>query len=127
MTPQKPETEQTSGKEMASSLSEISINYRKIEDYRILHVDGAMAGITPRGYINLELYTERGAIPRSMLHPIVDGKKIGSGTHPDGMGGVLRLIHTGIVLDLGAAENLLTLLRQKMDELKSHMSKDEGK
>jgi len=42
----------------------IRFHYIKSPGFRVLHVDGAVGGITPRGMIHLATYSERGAIPR---------------------------------------------------------------
>lgn len=94
--------------------SEIEINYRKTESYQALHVDGFVLGITPRGYINLEPYAERAAIPRTMLHPI-KGKVVGAGKYIDGMQGLLRLVQAGLIMDITTAENLVEALNRQID------------
>lgn len=49
---------------------QISFDYIKGKDFRVIRADGAIGGITPNGYIHFALYSERPAIPRRLVQKI---------------------------------------------------------
>ena len=46
---------------------EIRFYYLKSNQFRVVHVDGAHGGITPRGFIQMALFSERAPIPRETV------------------------------------------------------------
>lgn len=43
---------------------QIRFNYIKSAQFRVIHADGAIGGVTPNGFIHMALFNERAAIPR---------------------------------------------------------------
>jgi len=46
----------------------VVFEYIKSPLFRVIHADGAIGGVTPTGNVHFALYSERGAIPRQMVH-----------------------------------------------------------
>jgi hypothetical protein len=48
----------------------VPFNYIKSSGFRVIHVDGAIGSVTPRGLIHAALFSERMPTPRVTVHPI---------------------------------------------------------
>ena len=55
------------------SIDQMRFFYLKNPAFRVVHVDGAVGGVTPRGRIPMAVYSERPAIPQSSVHSVVGG------------------------------------------------------
>ena len=54
---------------------QLEFHYIKSNQFRVIHVDGGIGSITPKGFIHFALYSERLAIPRKggiHLNPLSD-------------------------------------------------------
>lgn len=45
-------------------------HFVKSAGFRVIHVDGAHGGITPQGYVQMTLYSERQPIPKRTTHEV---------------------------------------------------------
>ena len=102
--------------------SEVQFHYIKSNQYRVIHADGAFGGITTRGQIHVDLFSERNPIPQTMLHRVhPDGRigdEIASGTvRKDG---VVREVEVGATMDMATAKALIEWLQDKVDVLERH-------
>jgi hypothetical protein len=57
-------------REKASAPDEVTIDYVKASDFRIVWADGIMGSPTPAGHIHFVLFAERPAIPRRQVHKL---------------------------------------------------------
>ena len=55
----------------------LKFEYEKSEQFRTVFADGAIGGVTPRGYVHVAFYSERSPIPKVVVH-----KPLGSLTRP---------------------------------------------
>lgn len=53
-------------------VSEVTFKYTKSVLCRVIHVDGAWGGITPQGYIQLDLYSEKHEVPDSQAYDVLE-------------------------------------------------------
>lgn len=99
---------------------QIEVNFRYIKSnlFRVVHIDGALGGVTPRGNIHISLYNERPAIP--------DGGKLtvsstaGEIIKPEqyiGKGGIIREIEVDVMIDLPTAQQLKAWLERQIKAL----------
>lgn len=95
----------------------IAAHFKKSNFFRVVHADGAYGGATPRGYFHMALYNERGAIPRQVEIPLIDGQPAPERT-TDTLGGIVREVEVDVVMDLMATISLYVWLGQKADELR---------
>jgi hypothetical protein len=96
----------------------ITIHNIKGTNHRQIHVDGASAGITPSGYINVNFYSERGVIPKSTSFKIKEDGTLGSvvGHSEESKDGIVREFDFGIFVDINTCKSLRQLLDQKIKE-----------
>jgi hypothetical protein len=100
----------------------VSFSYIKSNDFRVIHVDGAIGSITPRGLIHAALYSERMPIPRLMVHPIGADGNLSPPVEQDIRPGVVREVEVGLMLDRNAADALRVWLGQQIAELDRAMT-----
>jgi hypothetical protein len=83
-----------------------TFHYVKSPQFRTIHADGAIGGVTPRKYIHYAIYSERAAIPRVAEAEIVDGAATGKSATVETRVGYVRELEVDLMLDLGAAKAL---------------------
>ena len=93
----------------------IEVHYIKAAAFRVIHADGGFGGLSPRGYINLSFYSERGAVPTETAIEAVDGKI--SEKIVASKGGIIRELETCVTLDLNAAVAVFDWLGRHIDFL----------
>lgn len=85
--------------------------------FRSLHVDGAYGGITPKGLININFFSERFAIPKSSTYKLNDEQKLEKlKDSDDSKSGVVREYDMGIYIDIETAKKIKNLLDSKIKE-----------
>ena len=91
---------------MSEIPTKIRFHYIKANGFRVIHIDGAHGGITPRGAIFAALYSERSPIPETTTHPIAEDGTLGEENKEDRKAreGIVREVEVGIMMDLGSAE-----------------------
>ncbi len=52
-------------------IGEVTFRYTKSVLCRVIHVDGAWGGITPQGYIQMDLYSEKHEVPDSHTYDVL--------------------------------------------------------
>ncbi len=112
----------------AESPQEITFHYIKSNHYRVVHADGAWGGITPRGLIQINFYSERQAIARQTVHPL-QGETLGEEIRErrQSRNGPVREIEVGAIMDLSSARSLRKWLDEKIGELEKGTMRSEGK
>jgi hypothetical protein len=93
--------------------------YNKItEGHNAYHADGAYAGVTPQGLINLNFFSERVAIPKSSDFKITDNNLVGEhlGDSDDSKKGIIREFDVGVYMSIPVAKALTVVLLQKIKE-----------
>lgn len=106
----------------------VNFDYIKGQHFRVIHTDGAIGGITPRGLIHMSLYSERQAIPRRTVSAIEDNK-LGDEilTERVARDAVVRELDVDVIMTIDSAESLCVWLREKVTLAKQmiEMPKDE--
>ena len=106
--------------------SSVTFHYLKSQQFRVIHTDGAIVGITPSGHIHMALFSERPAIAREITHAF-EGGKLGDVIEQETVSraGYVREMDVDAMLDLQTAKDLCTLLTQKVKEFEEiFQSKD---
>ncbi|HVC51759.1 MAG TPA: hypothetical protein VND87_07040 [Stellaceae bacterium] len=103
------------------ALESITFHYIKAMQFRVIHVDGAIGSLTPRGFIHAAMYSERAAIPQMMVHPI-EGGQLGPPTEVVSRPGMVREVEVSLMFDLDAAVSFRDWLSTRIDELKTTRS-----
>lgn len=87
-------------------LSNIKFHYIKSNFFRVIHVDGAIGGITPARQIFVSLFSERAALPKMIEQTIKLDGTLGEEVAREGKEGIVREVEVGIELSLNAAQGL---------------------
>jgi hypothetical protein len=95
----------------------IRFHYLKNPQFRVVHVDGAIGGITPRGLIHCAVYSERPAIPQSTVQDVTPEGRLGDETGREGREGIVREIDVDLMLTKQAATELRDWLDKRVNEL----------
>lgn len=95
---------------------EVPFHQRKSPDYRVIHVDGMISGFTPQGSFQVTVYSERFAIPQTVVHDIVqiaDGEMaIGAEKREKrvSIDGVVRILDATLMMTEDSARALHAVL-----------------
>jgi hypothetical protein len=93
-----------------STPSSIKIHYRKANFFRVVHVDGALGGITPTRNIFVSLYNQRDPLPRLIEQEFCPDGTLGAEIERKGKGGLFREMEVGLVLTAPVARELAKFL-----------------
>jgi hypothetical protein len=97
----------------------VQFHYIKSTDFRVIHVDGAIGSVTPRGLIHVALYSERLPIPRMSTHRITPDGLLGRSDTQEIRPGVVREVEVSLMLDRSTAESLRNWLNDQISVLDS--------
>lgn len=103
----------------------VTFNYIKSAFYRVVHVDGAIGGITPRGLIHCSIYSERVVIPRVTRQPINPDGSLGDVTIIESRDGISREMEADLIFDERTAREFRDWLDRQLDRL-AELRKAEG-
>ncbi|MBF0510556.1 MAG: hypothetical protein HQK57_16755, partial [Deltaproteobacteria bacterium] len=93
----------------------IKFDYIKGSYYRVVHVDGVMGGVTPRGdMIHLALWNERWPIPQQMAYRLEQDGQLGPELTDERISrdAIVREVELGMLMSVGTAK----LIRDWLDE-----------
>ncbi len=106
---------------------QLTFNYIKSTQFRVIHVDGAFGGVAPRGHIHMSVYSERVAIPRVIVHQIDKDGKLGKEIigKRESREGVEREMEVDLVFGLEEAKALHDWLTTQIEQLEKHKLKQD--
>jgi hypothetical protein len=107
-----------------SSRDRVVIEYIKSQYFRVVHADGAIGGSTPSGHIHLALFSERPAIPRRLVAPVLNGV-LGDPLPEETVvrEGMIRELDIDLMMSVSAAEEIGRLLLRMAGDLKAAIEK----
>lgn len=99
-------------------------DYIKSNYFRVIHADGVFGGVTPRGYIQIDVWSERQPIPQQCSYDLIvqgDGTALGKEDRTARMArdAVIREVEAGIVIDLDLAKSVIKWLEEKVAVLEN--------
>lgn len=95
----------------------IKFHYIKSPHFRVIHVDGAIGGITPAKNIHISLYSERAAIPQIITQKLNPDGSLGDKVSESGKEGMVREMDVDVIVSLSAARSLRDWLDQTIHSL----------
>lgn len=108
----------------------LDFHYQKSPEYRTIHCDGALGGPTPRGYLSVTFFNERGTIPRRSSREVVEvgdaGYRLGDEKIVDSLDGVMRQLETTVFMDLNATREFFVWLGQRLWALEESLGLPEN-
>lgn len=108
---------------------EVTFHYLKGPDFRTIHIDGAIGGITPSGFLHIAFFCERMAIPKTVKQKIKDDGTLGDEIDRDVREGVVRQMEIDVVMGEEAVKNLKVWLDRKLEgfEARRRITKSQDK
>lgn len=95
-----------------------AFHYIKSKQFRVIHANGALGGITPNHEIHMALFNERNPIPKEICHKIEDGR-LGEEITRDTKSGIIREIEIDAMMSLRTAKSLVKWLQEKIEQLEA--------
>lgn len=102
-----------------SKITDIDFHYLKMSSYRTYHVDGFFGGLTPPGFIYIDLFLERLPTPTMVKQKVNETGELGEEIIREGKLGVIREIECGLVMNITAAKALRGWLDQRIGEFET--------
>lgn len=88
----------------------IKIYYEKGRLFRVIHVDGALGGLTPTRNIFVSLYSQRDPLPKVIEQRLSPDGALGEEIGREGKTGLFREMEIGLVLTSSVARELAKFL-----------------
>jgi len=106
---------------------EITFEYIKSNYFRVIHVDGAHGGITPKARgIQMAFFCERQPIPQEETFLVEEGRLEGP-TDRKGRTGIIREVEVEVVMDLPTAKAIKDWLQSRIDQIDELQSQGGGR
>jgi len=107
--------------------SEVKFDYIKSNYFRVIRVDGAHGGMgTNINSIQMALFSERRAIPKTEIYPVVDGK-LGKPSKKISRDAIIREVEVEAIIDLETAKAIKNLLDENIKNIENIKSQIEKK
>ena len=95
--------------------SEIKFDYIKSNQFRVIHVDGAHGGVSPKGLIQMAFFSERAPIPKQETYELEQGK-LGKRKKVKQREAIIREVEVETLIDLQVAKVIVRWLGEKIDQ-----------
>lgn len=99
----------------------VKFHYIKGNDFRVIHVDGALGGPTPQGLIHIAVFSERFPIPLQSVHQREDDHFSREPSEIVARDGIVREVEADLMVSANVAKRLVDWLVEaieKVEELK---------
>jgi hypothetical protein len=95
----------------------VKFYYEKGNFFRVIHVDGAVGGLTPTLDLFLSIYNQRAPIPQESVQRIAPNGQLGDEVMEERKqrDGVFREVEVGLVMNLNVAKALQQWLTDKIE------------
>jgi hypothetical protein len=95
----------------------VTFHYLKSPDFRTIHADGIIGGITPQGILHGSLWAQRAPIPREVTMVVEPDGKLGQEVARVGRDGVVRELQVDVMFNLAAALEIRDWLDKQIEQL----------
>jgi hypothetical protein len=119
----------------AAEPQKVKFYYHKGNFFRVIHVDGAIGGLTPTLDIFISVYNQRGPIPQVTVQQVSKEGILGDEVLADreAKEGIVREVEAGLIMNLQTAKALQQWLMDKilladktLQQIAEAQPKDEG-
>ncbi len=100
---------------------QVVFRYDKAPSYRTIYIDGAHGGLTPKGFLAMELFMEKKTLPKTDTYTVVDGK-LKDPPETDMDGAILREVQACIMMDINTMISLHNWLGNKINAFQTQFS-----
>ena len=106
----------------------IRFHYLKSNFFRVIHVDGAHGGITPRGQIQMALFSDRHPIPQQTVQRVTEEGTLGDEIRQERVEreGIVREVEVEAIMTLDTGRTLVKWLEDKVHTLEKLRPKVES-
>lgn len=96
----------------------VTFHYIKGPDFKSVHIDGAIGGLTTKGFLHAALFAERAAIPQETTHLVNDDGSLGDEIFQKRVTkkGIVRQMEIDIIFNEETALNLRNWLDRRLVE-----------
>jgi hypothetical protein len=112
----------------------VNFNYIKSNQFRVIHADGIHGGITPKGNIQMALYSERQPIPQEESYQLLPSGQLGPLVDRKQRNAIIREVEVEVLMDISVAKALKDWLQEHIEtsetitkQIKTITEKVEGK
>jgi len=96
--------------------------YIKGQHFRVVHMDGLIGGLTPRGMLHVSTYSERPAIPQTTEHDIGENGQLSGAIHQEGKVGIVRELDVDIIMSRTTAVELRDWLTDRIADIDKYIT-----
>jgi hypothetical protein len=100
----------------------IKFHYIKGQHFRVVHVDGLIGGVTPRGLIHMAVYSERPAIPQVTEHALSETGMLGDIASQEGKEGIVREIDVDLMITRTTAIEFRDWLTERINDMDTYIA-----
>jgi hypothetical protein len=104
-------------------ISSFTFNYLKSSNFRVIHVDGAIGGLTPGGFVHMTVYSERVAIPKKVVHEVREDGSLGEEIKRESLNGVVREMEADLIFNIDEAIALRDWLDNQVKKAQERLEK----
>ena len=99
--------------------SSIAFDYVKSSQFRSVHADGLIGGVTPNGHVHVAFFSERPAIPRRIVQAIGPDGSLGEELldQRESRNSIVREMDVDIFLAPDVARSMYKWLGERLNEL----------
>ncbi len=103
---------------MSDRPEKIRFHYIKGHQFRVAHVDGAVASISPTGDIIVSLFSQRPPIPQLTVQPLLENGQLGDEITAERISkdGLVREVEITVTARPEIVEGLIKLLQEKLEQ-----------
>lgn len=112
---------------MGKKKETITFHYLKSNNFIIHHIDGIYGGVTPKGFIGINFFSERFPIPKTVTQELIDGKQLGKEISIETKEGVIRQVECGVVMNIDTAKSIYKWLERQIIEYERYIKQEGGK
>lgn len=102
---------------------QVTFDFIKSSNFRVIHVNGFFGGMSPRGELQMALFSERWPIPSKIVNEITDTGKQGAELNRKVRDAVVREVEVQAMMTLDTAKHLQSWLNGKIAEMEQTLSK----
>lgn len=106
----------------------VKFDYIKSNFFRVVHADGVLGGLTPRLDIHMDVWSERQAIPRELVHELKPDGTLGDELKEErtARDAIVREVEVGIVIDVALAKAMIDWLQEKINRIEETRAREVG-
>lgn len=94
----------------------VRFNYTKSPMHRVVHCGGVFGGLVPNGDLYAAIFSQHGAIPRSVTHRVGPEGQVLEETARDVVEGIEREVEISLMMDIAQALSFRNWLDEKIKQ-----------